>query len=177
MESRAKQLLEESIDEVEKYGSFTSMYMMVKKIYSDFEKLNKEEKIDYDIKIDDLILLSLHEKEMNKISLFVSTFLIYDYLSKKYITQDGLFYFRWNKRIFIYSPRIESHVYYLMRLGYLQGIKNFKLTSRGYEESESLLSSLDHEDRKIIRGIIIDVCLKTKLKELKEYVKKYLFSY
>lgn len=177
MESRAKQLLKESIDEVEKYGSFTSMYLILKKVYSDFEKLTKEERIDYNIKVDDLILISLHEREMNKISLFVSSFLIYDYLSKNYIVQDGLFYFRWNKRIFIYSPRIESHIYYLIRLGYLQGIKNFKLTNRGYEEAESILLSLSCEDRKNIRNIIIDICLKTKLKELKEYVKKYLFNY
>ncbi len=177
MESRVKQLLEESIDEVEKYGSFSSMYLILKKVYSDFEKLTKEERIDYNIKVDDIILISLHEREMNKISLFVSSFLIYDYLSKRYIVQDGLFYFRWNKRIFIYSPRIESHLFYLMRLGYLQGIKNFKLTSRGYEEAESIFLSLNCEDRKAIKNIIIDICLKTRPRELKEYVKKYLFNY
>ncbi|MBW9141961.1 MAG: hypothetical protein K1T65_09845, partial [Candidatus Aramenus sp.] len=99
-----------------------------------------------------------------------------DYLSRKYVVQDGLFYFRWNKRIFVYSPRVESHLLYLVRLGYLEGGKKFKLSKKGKTEADSIMSTLSKEEVKDITSMVENVIRAKKLKDLKRYVKEYLFA-
>lgn len=171
----AKRYLEEAVEEVEKYGSFSSMYLIVKKLRDEFDRLSKEEFREYDFKIDDLVLLSL-KGEMCKVKLLVSSFLVHDYLSRKYVVQDGLFYFRWSKRIFVYSPRVESHLLYLVRLGYLEGGKKFKLSKKGKTEADSIMSILGREEVKDITSLVENVIRAKKLKDLKRYVKEYLFA-
>ena len=173
---RIMQLINEAIEEIERYGSCESAYQLLKYISSAGEKLIKEEEVKYDFTLDQLVLLSM-SKKIKKYKLFVSSFFVYDYLSKKYKVQDPLFIFRWGKLYFIYSPRIVGRVSLLVEKGFLQIERRgeIKLTNLGEEESENLFLMLNQRDRDEIEKIKEKVQQLT-LTELKIYTKKYLFS-
>lgn len=174
--SRLKQLLSEAVEEAEIYGSLLSTYLIIKKCYVEYDKLVREKEVNYSFNIDDIILISLSYKELNKIQFFVMSFLVCDYLSSRYITQDCLFYSRWSKRIFIYSPRIEAHLFYLIRKGYIEGYKYFKLTEKGRVEAEAKKSLLSKSEIIKIDEISSQVLSKTKTSDLKKYVRSYIFG-
>ncbi|ARM76637.1 hypothetical protein [Acidianus manzaensis] len=175
--NRVEQLLKEAIDEAEKYGSMLSMYFLVKKVVFDYSSIYRQEEEKYDVTVDDIILLSLSQKEVTKIPFFSISFLIYDYLSShKYKVQDCIFYFRWDKRIFIYSPRVEAHLYYLIRTGYASGIKYYKLTEKGKFEANLKFSSFSEKEKKDISFIIEEIINKRKNSDIKKYIRKQLFG-
>lgn len=174
--NRVQQLLTEALDEVEKYGSLLSMYILVKKLALDYSSIVRQEEIKYDITVDDIILLSLSQGEVGKVPLFSISFLIYDYLSSFYSVQDCLFYFRWDKRIFVYSPRVESHLHYLIRTGYVNGIKYFRLTEKGKSEVNSKIASLTEKERKDIINIVNTIRHKKRNSEIKKYIRERLFG-
>ncbi|MFP3217309.1 MAG: hypothetical protein RXQ99_01715 [Acidianus sp.] len=174
--SRLKQLLGEAVEEAEKYGSLLSTYLILKKCNAEYDTLVKEKEVNYSFSVDDIILTSLSYKELSKIQFFVMSFLVCDYLSSRYITQDCLFYFRWDKRIFIYSPRMEAHLFYLIRSGYAEGYKYFKLTEKGRVEAEAKKSLLSNVEKIKIDEISSCVLSKNKLSELKRYVRSYIFG-
>lgn len=169
------QLINEAIEEIEKYSSCESAYYLLKYIASHGDKFLEEKATNYDFTVDNLIFLSLGE-ETHKYKLFVSSFFIYDYLSKKHAVQEPLFVFRWGKTYFIYSYRIESRLQSLVKNQFIQIKKGvIKLTKKGKEENENILSSLNVNDKKKIEEIT-ETINKMKLKELRIYTKKYLFS-
>ncbi|AWR97851.1 hypothetical protein DFR86_10075 [Acidianus sulfidivorans JP7] len=176
--NRVEQLLREAIDEAEKYGSLLSMYFLIKKIALDYSSIYKKEEEPYDITVDDIILISLSHGEVTKIPFFAISFLIYDYFSSsnKYHVQDCIFYFRWDKRIFVYSPRIEAHLYYLIRTGYVSGIKFYKLTEKGKFEMDLKLKSFSEKERKDILFIINNVLSMKKTSDIKKYVRRQFFG-
>ncbi|WP_236752071.1 hypothetical protein [Acidianus sp. HS-5] len=171
-----KQLLSEAVEETEKYGSLFSTYLILKKCNAEYDSLVKETEANYSFSVDDIILISLSYKELNKTQFFVISFLICDYLSSRYITQDCLFYFRWDKRIFIYSPRTEAHLLYLIKTGYAEGYKYFKLTEKGKVEAEAKKSLLSTMEKIKIDDMISCVLSKNRLSELKKYVRSYIFG-
>ena len=173
---RIIQLIDEAIEEIEHYGSCESAYQLLKYISSTGEKLIKEGEVKYDFTLDNLVLLSM-SKKIKKYKLFVSSFFVYDYLSKKYKVQDPLFVFRWGKLYFIYSPRINGRVSLLAEKGFLKIERRgeIKLTSLGEEESENLFSLLNQRDRDEIKKVKEKIQQLT-LTELKTYTKKYLFN-
>ncbi len=174
--SRLKQLLNEAVEETEKYGSLFSTYLILKKCNTEYDILDRENDSNYSFYVDDIILISLSYKELNKTQFFVISFLICDYLSSRYITQDCLFYFRWDKRIFVYSPRMEAHLLYLIRTGYAEGYKYFKLTEKGKNEAEAKKSLLSTMEKIKIDEMASCILSKRKLSELKKYVRSYIFG-
>ncbi|BFH74117.1 hypothetical protein SJAV_20610 [Sulfurisphaera javensis] len=169
------QLINEAIEEIEKYNSCESAYYLLKYIASHGEKFVEEKATNYDFTVDNLIFLSLKE-EMHKYKLFVISFFIYDYLSKKFQVQEPLFIFRWGKTYFIYSYRIESRLQMLAKNQFIQTKKGIvRLTKKGKEESENIYKFLNPIDRQKVEEIISNIN-NMKLKELRIYTKKYLFS-
>lgn len=174
--NRIQQILLEAINEAEKYGSLLSMYFLIKKLASDYNFLSREEEKKYDVTVDDIVLLALSRGEVGKIPFFSISFLICDYLSSIYSVQDCVFYFRWNKRIFVYSPRVEAHLYYLIRTGYVIGMKFFKLTEKGKHEADLKMSTFTEKEKKDIVCLIDAIKHKKRIKEIKDYVKEILFK-
>ncbi|MBB5254251.1 hypothetical protein [Sulfurisphaera ohwakuensis] len=169
------QLINEAIEEIEKYGSCESAYYLLKYIASHGEKFIEEKSVNYDFTLDNIILMSVLQ-ETHKYKLFVSSFFIYDYLSKKFRVQEPLFIFRWGKTYFIYSYRINARLESLIKNQFIFSRKGIlKLTKKGENERENIFSSLPSTDRKKIEEIIDNID-KMKLKELRIYTKKYLFS-
>lgn len=172
---RILQLINEAIEEIEKYGSCESAYYLLKYISSHGEELVKENETKYDFTIDNLIFLSV-QNEIPKYKLFALSFFIYDYLSKKYKVQDPLFIFRWSKMYFIYSYRIEAHLLNLMKNQFLVTKRGkIKLTPKGESESENSYTLLSSQDKENIEKIREEI-EKRKLTELRVFTKKYLFS-
>ncbi|NON63266.1 hypothetical protein [Acidianus sp. RZ1] len=170
-----KKLIEEAVEEAEKFGSLSSMYFLVKKIWAEYGKLSREPIRDYDFTVDDIILFSLHRSKLERIPFFVSSFLTWYYLSNHFFAQDPLFYFRWDKRIFVYSPRVDAHLLYLARTGYVKISKTYCLTEKGKEESSVKLSSLGERHYKEIDSILNNVYNSKKLRDLRMIVKDTIF--
>jgi len=173
---RILQLVNEAIEEIERYGSCEGAYQLLKYISSTGEKFIKEEEVKYDFTLDQLILLSM-SKKTKKYKLLASSFFVYDYLSKKYKIQDPLFTFRWGKLYFIYSYRIVGRLSLLVEKGFLQIERRgeIKLTSLGEEESKNLFSMLNQKEKDEIKKVKEKVEQLT-LTELRTYTKKYLFE-
>lgn len=175
--SRAQQILREAIDEAEKYGSLLSMYFLVRKLSLDYESVAKQEEKKYDLTVDDIVLLSLSQGEVSKIPFFSISFLVFDYLSSNnYSVQDCLFYFRWDKRIFVYSPRVDSHLHYLIRTGYINGAKYYKLTEKGKSEADSKMLTFTEKEREDLIHIINTVRYKRRNSEIKRYIREQFFG-
>ncbi|AGE71190.1 hypothetical protein [Sulfolobus acidocaldarius] len=176
IEKRIFQLMKEAVEEMEKYGSCQSAYYMLKYILSQIND-HIQSFPDYDIPLDNLILLSFNETlEEKKYKFFVKTFLVYDYLSTKYTVQDPIFIFRWGKLYFIYSPRIDAHLSLLEKNSFLTCHKfQLKLTRRGKEERENIIQNLSDYDLNKINELDKQI-EEFKLQDLKIFMKKYLFE-
>ncbi|MCY0849789.1 hypothetical protein [Sulfuracidifex metallicus] len=176
--NRVRQLTREAIEEIEKYNSCQSAYYILKTLEEGSESLCKEKELKYDYTIDNLITVSLYiYDEVTKARLFVTSFLIYDVLAKNYVLQNPLFYFRWNKRYFVYSPRIDSHLSYLSREGFVKARKKFSLTEYGKKEGESLISTLNKETLSKIEEYVSTLKSMDTMKEIKIFLKKHLMGY
>ncbi|MEM0122437.1 MAG: hypothetical protein QW440_05620 [Saccharolobus sp.] len=173
--NRLNQILREALDEVEIYNSWISSYYIIKSLENNIEKLCKEPAITYDITIDSLILLTIHlYGEIDKTRLFVTSFILYDHLSKVYKIQDPIFTIRWHKRHFIYSPRIDSHLAFLLKRGLVieKGRYYYYLNPLGESEAINVYNLI--KNRKSIEDIIYDVKKLKKIKDIKTYIRKYL---
>lgn len=170
------QLINEAIEEIEKYGSCESAYYILKYLANSQDNLCEEE-VDYDITIDNLIFLSMNGKRTEKkYKLYVNAFFIYDMLSSSLAVQNPLFTFRWGKLYFIYSPRIESHLKALVKNKFLYLTRSqVRLTQRGEEEMEGVKALLSKDYLRKINEKLKEID-RMKLKDLKIYIKNYLFT-
>ncbi|BBG23547.1 hypothetical protein [Sulfuracidifex tepidarius] len=176
--NRVRQLTDEAIEEIEKYNSCQSAYYILKTLSEGAETLCKEKEVKYDYTVDNLIIMSLYTYEdVTKARLFVTSFIIYDLLAKKYTIQNPLFYFRWNKRYFVYSPRIESHLSYLSREGFVKNRKKYSLTEYGKKEGETSLATLNKETLSKIQESVSTLKRIETMKQTKVFLKKYLMGY
>jgi hypothetical protein len=71
---------------------------------------------------------------------------------------------------------MEAHLLYLIRSGYAEGYKYFKLTEKGIVEAEAKKSLLSNVEKIKIDEISSCVLSKNKLSELKRYVRSYIFG-
>ncbi|MDT7861638.1 MAG: hypothetical protein RRA45_05450 [Saccharolobus sp.] len=174
--NRLQQLIKEAIAEVENYDSWITLYYILKSIENNVEKLCKESEINYEVTVDSLILFTIyiHGGRIDKTRLFALSFILYDYMSKNYKVQDPIFYIRWNKRYFIYSPRIDSHLNALSKKGLIIKKDLYYLSDLGRAEAESLFKYIKEKDRKEIASIIEIFKSFKRISEIKTYIRKYL---
>ncbi|WP_338598221.1 hypothetical protein V6M85_06820 [Sulfolobus tengchongensis] len=175
--NRLKQILKEALDEVEVYGSWISLYYILKSIENDIEKLCKEPEVKYDITVDSLILFTIYRynDKIDKTRLFALSFILYDYLSKNYKVQEPLFSIRWNRRYFIYSYRIESHLNTLLKKGLLIKRRTvYYLSELGKNEAENL--SIREKDMVKVNEIVNNFKALRRVKEIRIYIRKYLMG-
>ncbi len=176
--NRVRQLTDEAIEEIEKYNSCHSAYYILKTLSEGVDNFCKEDELKYDYTVDNLVILSIYlNDDVSKARMFVTSFMVYDILSKKYVIQNPLFYFRWNKRYFIYSPRVESHLSYLAREGFVRSRKRYSLTEYGKKEGEALLTSLDRGVLSKVERMVSELKSMETMKQTRIFVKKYLMDY
>ncbi|BCU70201.1 hypothetical protein [Stygiolobus caldivivus] len=175
--SRMLQLINEAIEEIEKYGSCESAYYILKYLSNSQEDLCKRGEVKYDLTIDHLIFLSMNGKtSQKKYKLYVNAFFTYDVLSPYKVIQDPMFTFRWGKLYFIYSPRIDSHLSSLIKSNFMRVTRSqIKLTERGEEEMENIRASLTKEELRKLSDKLKEI-EEMKLTDLKIYTKNYLFA-
>ncbi|MEJ2781455.1 hypothetical protein WIW89_11350 [Stygiolobus sp. CP850M] len=175
--SRMFQLINEAIEEIEKFGSCESAYYILKYLANSRDNLCEEEEVDYDITIDNLIFLAMNGKRTEKkYKLYVNAFFVYDMVSSSLAVQNPLFTFRWGKLYFIYSSRIKSHLNALVKNKFLYLTRSqVRLTQRGEEEMEGVKTLLSKDYLRKINEKLKEID-KMKLKDLKIYTKNYLFT-
>ncbi|QGA53159.1 hypothetical protein GFS03_00350 [Sulfolobus sp. E5-1-F] len=176
--NRLQQLLKEALDEIEVYGSWTSLYYILKLLVeSEAEKLCREQEIIYHMTVDSLTLFTIYKygEGIDKTRLFVLSFLLYDYLSRHYNLQNPIFSIKWNKRYFIYSPRIDSRLHSLSKRGLLiKKNKLYYLTQLGISEAESI--SIGKKDSMKVDSIVASLKSLRKVKDIKIFIRKYLIG-
>ncbi|PVU77464.1 hypothetical protein DDW12_06810 [Sulfolobus islandicus] len=176
--NRLQQLLKEALDEIEIYGSWTSLYYILKSVAeSNVEKLCREQEVIYHMTVDSLTLFTIYKysEGVDKTRLFVLSFLLYDYLSRHYNVQNPIFSIKWNKRYFIYSPRIDSRLHSLSKRGLiLKKDRLYYLSQLGISEAESI--NIGKKDSTKVDSIVANLKSLRKVKDIKIFVRKYLLG-
>jgi len=175
--NRIRQLIKEAIEEIEVYNSWLSSYYLLKYIESEAEKLCKIGEINYDVTLDSLIFFTiyLNGKSIDKTRLFSLSFLVYDLLSNKgFKVQDPLFQIRWNKRYFIFSPRINDHLEVIRKKGLVLKKNEYYLTDISFREALGIYDKLSSRDKNDLQDLVKKFKSLRKVKDIKTFIRNYL---
>ncbi|AAK42863.1 hypothetical protein SULI_02845 [Saccharolobus solfataricus] len=176
--NRLQQLLKEALDEIEIYGSWVSLYYILKLLAeSNVEKLCKEQEVAYHMTVDSLTLFTIYKYGggIDKTRLFVLSFLLYDYLSRYYNIQNPIFSIKWNKRYFVYSPRIDSRLHTLSKKSLiLKKERLYYLNQLGRSEAESI--NIREKDNAKVDSIVTNLKSLKKVKDIRIFVRRHLLG-
>lgn len=180
-ENKAKQLLEEAIEELRK-GSIIASQKILEDLYENFDRYINQKPINYNITLDNLILLTLgmyyyyNEEMIPKQKFYVTSFILYDVLSSKNLkVQNPYFSYKKTKMYFIFSERLENRIITLAYNGFLVVRERYiGLLEKGRMEGLNIIRSLDQNTVGELVKIVKEIKSLKSRKALENYVRQYL---